>query len=179
VTAGGRGYSETIHNLIQTDTAINPGNSGGPLLNLKGEVIGINTAIVTGAQNIGFAIPINRAKRDIESVKETGEIVLPFLGVRYITITSDFAEANDLSVEEGALLRGSDQSPAITRDSPAFEAGLRAEDIITAVNGIPVMRDRVLVDIIANYRVGETITLTVLRDGEERTLDVTLGRRPE
>lgn len=179
VTAGTRGFSETIHNVIQTDAAINPGNSGGPLLNLKGEVIGINTAIVSGAQNIGFAIPINRAKRDIESVKETGEIVLPFLGVRYVMITPDFAEANDLSVEDGALLRGTDEGPAVTKDSPAAAAGLKAEDIVLEVNGEKITRDNILVEVVSKYRVGETVTLVVLRGGERMTVPVTLGKRPE
>ena len=92
VTAQGEGMTETIEGVIQTDAAINQGNSGGPLLNLKGEVIGINTAMVTGAQNIGFALPINQVKKAIESVKNTGEIKVPYLGVRYLRITSDLAK---------------------------------------------------------------------------------------
>ena len=104
ITAGGGGMTETLEDLVQTDAAINPGNSGGPLLNLSGEVIGINTAMTQGAQNIGFALPVNKAKRDLEQVKKTGKISYPFLGVRYALINKELKEKNNLSVDYGALI---------------------------------------------------------------------------
>ncbi len=179
VTAGGEGTTETIEGVIQTDAAINPGNSGGPLLNLKGEVIGINTAMVSGAQNIGFALPINQVKKAIESVKATGDISVPYLGVRYIQITSDLAQKEKLPVENGVLVRGSSDGPAIVPDSPAKKAGLQAEDIITKLNGEKIDQDHSLSYLIRKYNVGEKISLKILRDGKEMTLQATLEERPK
>jgi S1-C subfamily serine protease len=180
VTAsGGLGTgTETISGVIQTDAAINPGNSGGPLLNLQGRVIGINTAIAQGAQNIGFAIPINQAKRDINSVKTTGEIQVPFLGVRYLTVTPDIAQQQKLPVDYGALVRGSDQGPAVTPGSPADKAGIQAEDIILEINGKKLDQSNTLGNIISQLNVGDTITLKVNRGGKELTLTMTLSKRP-
>ncbi len=180
VTASGglSGGEETIEGVIQTDAAINPGNSGGPLLNLKGEVVGINTAIAEGANSIGFAIPINRAKRDITSVKTTGEIQAPYLGVRYITITSDIAKSQKLPVTDGALIRGSSDGPAVVVGSPAAKAGIQAEDIIVAVDGQNLDQDHILGDIVSKYSVGDTITLKINRAGKEITLTATLAKRP-
>jgi serine protease Do len=192
ITASGAGTSETLSGLIQTDAAINPGNSGGPLLNLKGQVIGIDTAVASNAQNIGFAIPINRAKRDIASVTTVGEIQAPFLGVRYTMVTADLAKQQKLPVDHGALVRGSNSGPAVTPDSPAAkarllspkgvadggQAGVQAEDIITAVGGTTLDQDHALADVISNYNVGDTVTLTVNRGGKEITLQVTLAKRP-
>ena len=179
VTASGGSTTERIQGVIQTDAAINPGNSGGPLLNLRGEVIGINTAVVSGAQNIGFALPINKAKRDIESVKKTGEIIVPYLGVRYIGITPDFAKKEKLSIEDGALVRGSEDGPAVQPNSPAAKAGIQAEDIIREVNGKKVSKDKPLGDIIAEFGVGETVSLKIYRAGKEISLQIALGKRPE
>jgi S1-C subfamily serine protease len=178
VTAGGAGIVEEIRGVIQTDAAINPGNSGGPLLNLRGEVIGINTAIAAGAENIGFAIPINDAKRAIESVKRTGEIQSPYLGVRYLIITPEVAEQQKLPVEYGALLRGTGEGPAVEPASPAARAGLKAEDIILEVNGKRIDQDNPLGNLIGRLSVGQTVTLTVHRGGETLTLRATLGKRP-
>jgi serine protease Do len=178
VTAGGAGIGqETIQGVIQTDAAINPGNSGGPLLNLRGEVVGINTAIAQGAQNIGFTIPINQAKRDINSVKATGEIQAPYLGIRYIMITPDIAKSQKLPVENGALVRGSDAGPAVAQNSPAAKAGLEAEDIILEINGQKVDQDHTLGGIISKFNVGDTITLKINRGGKEITLQATLAKR--
>ncbi len=178
VTAGNPSVGqETIQGVIQTDAAINPGNSGGPLLNLRGEVIGINTAIAEGAQNIGFAIPINRAKRDIDSVKANGEIRAAFLGVRYLAVTADIAKQQKLPVDYGALVRGSDQGPAVTKDSPAEKAGIRAEDIILEVNGQKIDSDHALGDEVAKYNVGDAVTLKIDRGGKEVTLHATLAKR--
>lgn len=180
VNAQGFGFgSETIQGVIQTDAAINPGNSGGPLLNLRGEVIGINTAIVAGAQNIGFAIPINQAKRDINSVKTTGAIKVPYLGVRYIMITPELAKRQNLDVDYGALVRGSEEGPAIMPDSPAAKAGLQAEDIILEFNNEKITLDKPLSLIIQKYNIGETAVLKVKRGNKILELKAVLAERPD
>ncbi|MDP3729205.1 MAG: trypsin-like peptidase domain-containing protein [bacterium] len=173
----GLGDSETLEGLIQTDAAINPGNSGGPLLNLRGEVIGINTAIVSGAQSIGFAIPINKAKRDIESVRTTGKIVIPYMGVRYIEVTDYVKEKEQLSVNYGALLRGNKNGPAVVKDSPAEKVGLRAEDIVLEVNGMKINEAHQLSAFIQEYAVGDVLRLVVLRNGAESVFNVLLEER--
>ncbi len=178
VTASGGDIVETITGVLQTDAAINPGNSGGPLLNLRGEVIGINTAVASYAQNVGFAIPVNRAKRAITSVKDTGEIQTPFLGVRYVLITPEVAKKQKLAVEYGALVRGTGDGPAVAPGSPAEKAGVLAEDIILEVNGAKVDKDHLLVDMIAARNVGEKVTLTVRRGTKTLTLTATLAKRP-
>ena len=179
ITASGSGFgTETIQGVMQTDAAINPGNSGGPLLNLKGEVIGINTAIVSGAQNIGFAIPINQAKRDIESVRKSGSIKIPYLGVRYIMLTEDIAKNQKLSVTQGALLRGAENGPAVAPNSPASKAGLQAEDIILEINGVAVDKDNPLGTLIQRYNIGDTINLKIQRGDKILAISATLEERP-
>jgi serine protease Do len=172
------GAQETIQGVIQTDAAINPGNSGGPLLNLRGEVIGINTAIASNAQNIGFAIPINRAKNDIASVKSTGQIQDAYLGVRYLLITPDVAKSQNLPVQKGVLVRGDATGSAVAPNSPAMQAGIQAEDIIEKVDGIQLDATHDLASIVSEHAVGDKITLTINRSGKEMTLQVTLGKRP-
>ena len=179
ITASGNGFVEIIEGVIQTDAAINQGNSGGPLINLQGEVIGINTAVARGAQGIGFAIPINFVTRDIISVQQTGTITVPFLGVRYISITPDFAEEQDLPVKYGALIRGTEGGPAIIPNSPASEAGLRAEDTILEIGGMRIERGSSLGTLIQQHNVGDVVSLIVLRDGEHITISVTLAERPD
>lgn len=179
VTASGGGLTETIQGVIQTDAAINPGNSGGPLLDLRGEVVGMNTAIASGAQNIGFAIPINRAKRAIESVKTIGKIETPFLGVRYFMITEELAKKQKLPVNYGAFVRGSSDGPAITPDSPAEKAGILAEDIIVEINGKKIDQENPLGVVISEFNVGQTVTLKILRGGKEIIVAATLAKRPE
>jgi len=179
ITASGGPFgSESLQNLIQTDAAINPGNSGGPLLNLKGEVIGIDTAVASNAQNIGFAIPINQAKRDIQSVKATGSIKIPYLGVRYIAVTADMAKSQKLSVDYGALVRGSKDGPAVIKGSPADKAGVQAEDIILEVNGVKVDDKNVLTSLVQRYNIGDTITLKVQRGDKALDIPVILAERP-
>ncbi len=175
--SSGSGDVERLEGLIQTDAAINPGNSGGPLLNLRGEDIGMNTAIASGAENISFTIPINQAKRDIASVKKNGKISSPFLGVRYFLITHDVADREKLSVKEGVIVRGNDQGPAVVPGSPADKGGIHAEDIILKLNGENITSNHSLASLIQKYNVGDTVTLDILRSGKEMTLSVTLVER--
>ncbi|MFH1598412.1 MAG: trypsin-like peptidase domain-containing protein [Patescibacteria group bacterium] len=178
ITAGdASGQSEVIEEAIQTDAAINPGNSGGPLLNIEGQVIGINTAINQAGEAVGFAIPINVAKPVVTSVELYGRIIRPMLGIRYRVITSELAEANELSVDYGALLITGD-SPAqvaVLPDSPADLAGLKEGDIILEFNEQRIDSDNTIGDEIAKYQVDEQITLKVLRDGQEFEVKVTLA----
>jgi S1-C subfamily serine protease len=169
---------ETIHGVIQTDAAINPGNSGGPLLDLQGNVIAINTAIASGAENIGFAIPINQAKRDISQVQSTGNIQTPYLGVRYLPIDLTVAQQQNLSTNQGALIQGATSSPAIMPNSPADKAGIQSGDIITAINGQAIDANHDLATLISQHNVGDTITLTIIRDGKTMTIQVKLAARP-
>lgn len=169
--------SERLEGVIQTDAAVNPGNSGGPLVNLRGEVIGINTAMVGGAQNIAFTIPINNAKRDIESVKKGGTITAAYLGVRYIMLTEEIAKRDGLSVHEGALVRGGEDGPGVVRGSPAEKAGIEAEDIIVSVGGVAVDTNHSLSSLIQRYSVGDRVAFRVLRGGSYLTLNVTLAEK--
>ncbi len=173
-------FSETLQDIIQTDAAINEGNSGGPLLNLKGEVIGINTAMAQGAQGIGFAIPINMAKNDIEQVKTTNKIVYPFLGVRYITVDSQTKEKYNLSVDYGVLvLKGDKGEAAVTKGSAAEKAGIKEKDVILELNGQKITADNTLAKMIMKFKPGDTVSLKILRDGNEMSVDATLGERPQ
>jgi serine protease Do len=179
ITASGEGIIETLEDVIQTDAAINRGNSGGPLLNLKGEVIGVNVAMAQEAQNIGFSIPINKAKRDIEQVKTLGKIVYPFLGVRYVLITSEIQKEKNLSVDYGALIvRGENPSEiAITPGSVAEKAGLQEADIILELNGERITLQNSLAKIIQKYNPEDKVVLKILRGKEEKIIEVTLGER--
>ncbi|GAI03948.1 unnamed protein product, partial [marine sediment metagenome] len=135
---------------------INKGNSGGPLLNLRGEVVGINTAMALEAQSIGFAIPINKAKKDIEQVKTIGKIVYPFLGIRYVLINEKIKEENDLPVDYGALIVGGGPGePAIWPDSAAEKAGLKEEDIVLEFNNEKITTENSLAKIIMKYSPGQ------------------------
>jgi len=178
VTAGGVGIgSEHLIGVIQTDASINPGNSGGPLLNLAGQVIGINTAMAQGAENIGFAIPINEVKNTIDNVREHGRIVRPWLGVRYVQINKTIAEDNKLEVDYGALIvRGEKRTDlAVIPGSPADKAGLEENDIILEVNGEKINEDNLLARAISKFKPGDEITLKILHKGEEEEVKVKLG----
>jgi serine protease Do len=182
VTAGdesGSG-SENLTDLFQTDTAINSGNSGGPLVNMDSEVIGVNTAVAGNAQNIGFAIPINDTKGLINSVLKNGQIKQPYLGVRYITLTSDIAYQYNVSVNRGAYIIPSTQGgdTSIIDGSPAQKAGLKVKDVITKVNNITIDDKNSLTSALSHYQPGDKITLNVIRNGKTITVNVILGSAP-
>jgi serine protease Do len=170
------GSSENLDGMLQTDAAINSGNSGGPLVNLAGQVIGINTAVASGAQGIGFAIPIDSVKSAIDSIKETGRIIRPYLGVRYVSVTKDIATQNNLSVDYGALvIRGNSfNQPAVVSGSPADKAGIKEGDVILEVDGTRIDEDHGLVALIQEHNVGDKVDLKVLSGGDEKTITVTL-----
>lgn len=170
--------AEQLEDMLQTDAAINPGNSGGPLVNLKGEVIGINTAISLDGQGIGFAIPINVARVQIESVITTGKLSKAYLGVRYASINPEMAKAEKLPVKTGALVTAGGKQRAVIPDSPADKAGIRTGDIITKVGDIAIVEGKGLATILSQYPPGKELTLTILRDGKEQTIGVKLGEYP-
>ncbi len=176
ITASGGGRVEILEDVIQTDAAINRGNSGGPLLNLKGEVIGINVAMAWQAQNIGFSIPINNAKRAVEQVQTLGKIVYPYLGVRYVIVTKEIQLENDLPVDYGAWIIG-DREPGVEVGSAAHRAGLIEGDIILEFDGEKITTDNSLARIIIKYNPGDRVFLTILRNNEEKQVDVILGER--
>jgi serine protease Do len=172
------GNVERLEGLIQTDAAINFGNSGGPLINLKGEVVGVNTAIAGGAENIGFAIPINRAKKMIEEVKTKGKIDVPFLGIYYILINEEVQKKFNLPVDYGAYVYREGQS-AIIPNSPAELYGLRDKDIILEMDGEKITPQNSLAQIIMKKSVGQKVNLKVLRGKETLNIYVILGSLPK
>lgn len=173
------GESEYLRGIIQTDAAINPGNSGGPLLDIQGRVIGVNTAVAQGAENVGFALPIDSIKNSISQVKETGEIVTPFLGVRYVMVNEAIQAENNLRYDYGALvLRGENRTDlAVIPGSPADKAGIEELDIILEVNGQKIEGENGLAEALSSFGVGETVTLLVSHNGEEKEVSVTLDKR--
>lgn len=168
ITAGGPfdGSAEKLDNVIQTDAAINPGNSGGPLLNSSGQVIGVNTAVSAAGQSIGFALPINVVKEAVNNFNTTGQFNRPFMGVEYRMISRQMAVLNE--IPEGAYIMD------VVDGSPAEKGGIRAEDIITKINGEKVTTANDLAKIIGKKKVGETVPITIWRDGEDVSLSVTL-----
>jgi serine protease Do len=165
---------ENLTDLLQTDAAINPGNSGGPLLNLQGQVIGLNTAIVQDAQGIGFSIPINATKGSLKGVLAGGSVQRAYLGVNYIPITADVAQHYSLPVKAGAYVySGTDQS-AIVSGGPADKAGIKDKDIITQVGGVNVGDKGGVSSLVGEYAPGDTIQLTILRGSQTLTVNVTL-----
>jgi S1-C subfamily serine protease len=179
VAGDGFSMQESLEGVIQTDAAINRGNSGGPLLNIKGEVIGVNVAMAGDGENIGFALPGDVVRSVYESVAENGEIVRPFLGVRYLQITPEIAKRNNLDVDYGVLIiRGTEVGDlAVIPGSPADKAGLEENNIILEVDGQKLDGKKSLVAILRTYKPGDTIRLKVLQDGEEKELEVTLGKQ--
>jgi len=182
VTAGDQsgGQNEELSDLFQTDAAINQGNSGGPLVNINGQVIGVNTAIAGNAQNIGFAIPINDINGLINTVLKQGKFVQPYLGVRYITLTDELASQYKLETKRGAYLAPTDDGqPSVLPGSPAEKAGLKERDIITKINNLAIDDKASLGNIVNRFQVGGTIKLTVIRDGQAVNLTATLEALPE
>ena len=177
VASGGSGELEVLQQVIQTDAAINPGNSGGPLLDISGRVIGINTAIARGAENIGFALPINSVKKALEDVRSFGKIRYPFLGVRYVIINLAVKEARKLSVDYGALVTAGEGELAVMADSPAKKAGIQHGDIILEFDGVRIDRNNTLADLISSRKIGDKVKLKVLRQGKEIFLEATLEER--
>jgi serine protease Do len=171
--------SESLTDLFQTDAAINEGNSGGPLVNINGEVIGLNTAIASGAQNIGFSIPINDVKGLINGVLGSGKLEQPYLGVRYISLTPDVAYRYNLSVDNGAYVAPTqDGSASILPGSPAEKAGLKEKDTITKVNSIVINDKTNLTAALSRFKVGDKINLTVIRNGKTLHIPVVLANTP-
>lgn len=172
------GSTTSLSNLIQTDAAINPGNSGGPLVNIKGEVVGINTAIVQDAQGLGFSIPINDTKALIAQIEQTGNLgEKAYLGVRYLSITESIAEDLSLPVSEGALVYNS-SGAAVEAGSPADVAGLKAYDVIVEISGAKLNSSISLSSALSKFRPGQKVVLVVLRGSERIELSVTLGSTP-
>lgn len=165
---------ETLSDMIQTDAAINSGNSGGPLVNAAGEVIGINTAVSASAENMGFAIPISSVKGMLNQLIETGKAKRSYLGVYSSVITPEVAKEYNLPVSTGAYLYSPSSYSAIIKDSPAAKAGLKDKDIVTAVNGTKVGAAGSLSDLIGEYKPGDTVQLTIIREGKEMAVNVTL-----
>ncbi|HEY4521892.1 MAG TPA: trypsin-like peptidase domain-containing protein [Candidatus Paceibacterota bacterium] len=173
------GHQERLRGLIQTDAAINPGNSGGPLINLDGEAIGINSAIVFGAQNIGFAIPIDRVKRDLEQLKKLGHIQTPFLGIRYIILNKAIANNFGSPSDHGALIikEGLPHDHAILPGSAAAKAGLKEHDIILAANGKQITEKETLEDILEDCKIGDDLMLEIQRMGKVLNFKLKLEER--
>ena len=167
---------ESLTDLLQTDAAINPGNSGGPLINMAGQVIGINTAIVSDAQSVGFAIPINAARGIIRGVLANGTIQKAYLGVQFVAITPDIRAELNLSERNGALVKsGTSGQAAVISGGPADKAGIREGDIITKVDDRVIGEQGGLGSLIAEFLPGEKVTLTIIRDGKTQEVSVTLG----
>lgn len=175
VAGGGSGQEEQLNNLLQTDAAINAGNSGGPLVNLAGQVVGINTAVASNAQSIGFAIPINQAKNALDSYQKNGKIIKAYIGVRYVTVTREIAKQKNLSADYGALISGSSTLSAVISGSPAAKAGLKDGDVILEINGQKLDENHPLAEEVSQFQPNDEITLKILRDNKESTLKLKLG----
>ncbi|MDO8513675.1 MAG: trypsin-like peptidase domain-containing protein [bacterium] len=168
------GVTERLEGLIQTDASIFPGNSGGPLVNLQGKVVGINTAKGPD-QGLGFAIPINSIKNALESVKNTGKIVRPMLGVSFVPVNAQVAKNYNLPVDYGVLIYAPMGQTAIVSGSPAEKAGLQIGDIIIEINGDRIDEKSSLRSILGKYKPGDEVTLKLMRDRKEKTVKVKLA----
>ncbi len=171
-------HMQNLRGLIQTDAAINPGNSGGPLVNMDGKVIGINTAMIMGAQNIGFAIPINYAKKDLDEVKKYGKIVVPFLGIKYVLLSKEMAKANKLPSEDGAIVvREALGEPPVIKGSAADKAGIKEFDIILECNNQKITAENTLGQILQKCEIGEETNFKILREGKILIFKATLSEK--
>ena len=160
-------------NFIQTDASINPGNSGGPLFNMEGKVIGINTAIVAQGQGIGFAIPISMAKSILPDLKAKGKVTRGWLGVSVQDITEEIAKSMKFKDRSGALIAD------VFKGDPADKAGLKSGDVVTEINDKKIRDTHELLMLIAGFRVGETVRIKVLREGQEKLINITIAERKE
>ncbi len=168
--------AELIEGAIQTDAAINPGNSGGPLINLLGEVVGVNTAVSAEGEGVGFAIPINEVKQAVKDVQDVGRIVRPWLGVRFVMLDEESAEEFGLVDARGALLaQGNRGEPAVVPDSPADKAGLQEGDVVLSIDGEELSADHSLAEAIRSHTPGDSVTMTVKRGEETFDVDVVLA----
>lgn len=169
---------QEMRGLIQTDAAINPGNSGGPLTDIFGHVIGINAAIIAGAENISFAIPINTAKRDLKDLKKFGKIRRPLLGLHYLLIHKDLKEKLNLPVDFGALVvREHPIDKAVIPGSPAEKAGILENDILISWNEEKITSEKSILDLLENQNVGDKVKVEILRDGKKSELTIVLDER--
>ena len=167
------GRPKVYKNLMQTDAAINRGNSGGPLLNIKGEVIGINTAVHAQAQGIGFAIPINVAKEVLDELITTGGVSVPWIGIWYQSITEGLVEQLRLPDDKGVVIMD------VVKGSPAEAAGLKAWDVIRRINDRDIYTSDDVADIISQHKTGDKLLITILRSGQMQLVEVTLGNKPD
>lgn len=170
--------AENLTDMIQTDAAINPGNSGGPLVNAAGEVIGVNTAVSTDSNGIGFAIPISAVKGMLNNIIENDNNARSYLGVSYINITPEVAKNYSLSVKHGAYVYAESNgrpTNAVAPNGPADKAGIETGDIITKIGNVEVGSAGSVMTLIGEYKSGDTVNITILRDGAEKVVSVTLG----
>lgn len=177
IAGSGDGTSEQLEGMIQTDAAINLGNSGGPLVNLAGQVIGINTAIDLQGNQIGFAIPINSVKSALDLYATAGKISRPMLGIRYINITKEIAALNRMDFTQGALvIRGDNVNElAVTPGGPADKAGIKENDILLSIDNQEINENSSIISILRKYKPGDTVTIKLLRGGKEIQVQVKLG----
>ena len=168
------GDTESLTDLIQTDAAINSGNSGGPLVNLAGQVIGINTAIASDANSVGFVIPISSTKGVIDGIIATGRVSRAYLGVRYLSVTPDVAKTYNLLVKQGAYIYADGNARSVVAGGPADKAGVQEKDIITKVNGVDIGAKGSVATLIGEYKPGDIVELTILRDSKTITTKVNL-----
>ena len=173
--------SELLNNLIQTDAAINLGNSGGPLINSAGQVIGVNTAVATAAQGIGFAIPIDIARPIMDQARRGEELTRPWIGIYYLQVNAQLREERNLPVSNGVIISAPEgsEAPAVFPDSPAERAGLQEGDVIVAIDGVTIDREHDLSMLVLRREPGDTIKLRVVRGDTEREIRVTLGVMPD
>lgn len=177
ITASSGGAAEDLSGLLQTDAPINPGNSGGPLVNLEGQVVGVNVAMASSANSIGFALPIDDVKPVLDSVSQYGEIVRPVIGVRYMMLDKQKAKELMIKVDHGALLVGDESKGefAVIPGGPADKAGLKMKDVILSIDGEDVTIDKSLADYVMKHKPDDTVSLKVWRSGETIDVNVKLG----
>ncbi len=166
---------ESLSDLLQTDAAINSGNSGGPLINVQGQVIGMNTAVAADAQNIGFAIPIGAVKGMLAGLIASGNVERPIVGVQYVTITPDTKTQYNLPVSQGDYVY-SEAGSAVKSGGPADKAGIKDRDILLKVNGEQISPGKSIATLIGEYRPGDVVTISLQRDGKTMDVRVTLGK---